>query len=91
MLFGLLPSFLFSLILLCTFLFLPIPGHASLVFLPCPFACEILLQAKTHDCPLMDYLLNIERNEAAECEGYIDATVQQLDLPDALLVVEIVC
>ena len=90
MLFSLLLSFLFSLSSHSSLhFFLPILGHAFLVTLPYPLACELLSQAKTHYCPLMDYLWNIEGNKVVECEGYIDVTVQQVDLPDALLVVEI--
>ena len=71
MLSGLLPSSLIFHIPPCTFLFLLSPGHAFLVFLPCPFACEILLQAMIHYCPLMDYLqVGIGEIMMVEFEGY---------------------
>ena len=67
---GLLPSSLIFLIPPCAFLFLLFLGHAFLVSLPCPFACEILLQAMIHYCTLMDYLqLGIE-NMVVGFEGY---------------------
>ena len=52
-------------------MFLLSPGHAFLVFLPCPFACEILLQAIIHYCPLMEYLqVGIVENMVVEFEDY---------------------
>ena len=68
---GLLPSSLIFLIPPCTFLFLLSLGHTFLVSLPCPFACEILLQAMIHYCPLMDYLqVGIGENMVVGFEGY---------------------
>ena len=54
--YGLVLSFLSSHIPLCVIPFLLSPGHTFLAFLPCPFACGILLLAMIHYSPLMDYL-----------------------------------
>ena len=68
---DLLPSSLIFHIPPCTFLFLLSPCHAFLVSLPCPFACEIPLQAMIHYCPLMDYLqVGIGENMVVGFEGY---------------------
>ena len=41
------------------------------VFLPCPFTCEVVLQAMIHYCPLMDYLwVGNGENMVGEFEGY---------------------
>ena len=68
---GLLLSFHASPIPPCIFLFLLSPDHAFLVFMPCPFARGIPLQAMIHYCPLMDYLwLGNDGNMLVEFEGY---------------------
>ena len=68
---GLLPSSLIFLIPPCTFLFLSLLVTLFLVSLPCPFACEILLQAMIHYCPLTDYLqVGIGENMVVGFEGY---------------------
>ena len=71
MLAGSLLSFLFSLILPCIFFDLLVPGHAFLVALPYPFACERLWQAMIRYCPLKDYLWGIVEYMVVEHEGCI--------------------
>ena len=54
----------------CAFLFCLSLGLLLSTFLPCPFACEILLQAMIHYCPLMAYLqVGISENMVVEFEG----------------------
>ena len=53
------------------FLFFLSPGHAFLAFLPCPFVCEILLQAMINYCQMIDYLqVDIDENKVVEFELY---------------------